>query len=166
MYTFLAIFDLSLIVVLCGFSRTPPSPSKKNTWHLKKKWVFTGRLFTSQKNVVYNYYFLYLIKERRYSVNQSVWIADGKEKVMANEEKGRRGPEKGVHLKTSSLTCRVSPRFQPKNSQKRQRGFLLDPPPSPFVVLRGFTRNRPSPLNGPRGLYTAPYFAAAPELFF
>ena len=60
----------------------------------------------------------------------------GKEKVIANEEKGRRGPDK----ETASLMCRLSPRFQQKkttkNSQKDLEVFV-GPPPSPDVVLEG-----------------------------
>ena len=41
--------------------------------------------------------------------------------MIVKEEKGLRGSEKDAHLKTPSLVCWVSPRFQPKNSQKRPR---------------------------------------------
>ena len=83
------------------------------------------------------------MKEIRYNVSQSVWIADGKKKVIANEEKGRRGPKKDAHLKTPSLMCQLSPRFQQKKKPNRPRGFCRTPPPLP---RRGSTRNPPSPL--------------------
>ena len=83
------------------------------------------------------------MKEIRYNVSQYE-SRTGQGKVIANEEKGRRGPEKDAHLKTPSLMCRLSPRFQPKeNSQKRP--LFLSAPPLWFdhVVLQG---TPPSPL--------------------
>jgi len=63
----------------------------------------------------------------------------GKEKVIANEEKGRRGHEKDANLRTASLMCRLSPRFQKKKQPKRPRGLCRTPPPPPWfdVVLQG-----------------------------
>jgi len=79
------------------------------------------------------------MKKNRYNESRM-----GKEKVIANDEKGRRGPEKDAHLKTLSLICRLSPRFQQKKKHpKRPR---RTPPPSPDVVWRGSTRNPPPPL--------------------
>jgi len=66
----------------------------------------------------------------------------GKEKVIANEEKGQRGREKDAHLKTQSLTvCAGSQHgFSRKKQPKRSRGFCQDlPPPLTWfdVVLQG-----------------------------
>jgi len=94
-------------------------------------------------------------------VNLSVSRA-GKEKVIANQEKGRRGSEKDAHLKTPpSFMCRILPRFQPKQQPKNTTWFIVEPPilhrglewfykepPSPLtdhVVCRPFTNSRPGP---------------------
>ena len=65
------------------------------------------------------------------------------EKVIADEEKERRGPKKDVHLKTPTLMYRVSPRFQPK---KRPRDFFVGPPLPPRWWFDVVKRNPPSPL--------------------
>jgi len=53
---------------LCEGPPPPYFPNKKHVAFLK--WVFTGRLFTSQKNCDYHYYLLYFMQEIRYNVNQ------------------------------------------------------------------------------------------------
>jgi len=55
-----------------------------------------------------------------------------------------RNPYSGGSL--GEKMCRVFPRFQPKNSQKKTTCFFVGPPPSLIVVWRGFTRNPPPPL--------------------
>jgi len=75
------------------------------------------------------------MREIRYNVSQCE-LRTGKENVIANEEEGQRGPEKDAHLKTPSLLCRVSPRFQPKYSKKKHVVFRRPPPtPSWFDVV-------------------------------
>ena len=44
--------------------------------------------------------------------------------MIANKMKGQRGPDKDAHLKTSSLTCLVSPRSHHGFSQKRLFEFI------------------------------------------
>ena len=64
----------------------------------------------------------------------------GKEKVIANEEEGRRGPEKDAHLKTPSLMWWLSPRFQRKKNSQKDHVVFVGPPPPPTwfdVVLYG-----------------------------
>jgi len=56
-------------------------------------------------------------------------------------------------LKTLSLMFRVSPRFQPENSQKIPRGLWSNPLQ---CGLTWFNKEPPSPHNGPRGLCTVP----------
>jgi len=53
-----------------------------------------------------------------------------KEKVIANEEKGRQGPEKDAHLNTTSLMCRLSPTV----SAIKDHVVFCWTPPSPIVV--------------------------------
>ena len=53
----------------------------------------------------------------------------GKEEMIANEWKERRGPEKDARIKTPSLMCRVSPRFQPKKAKKDYVVFRQTLPP-------------------------------------
>ena len=59
-----------------------------------------------------------------------------KEKVIANKEKGQRGPDKEAHLKTPSLTCLVSPRTHHGFSQKKTTRFFCRTSPSPSGVVR------------------------------
>ena len=119
-------------------------PPKKNTWYFWKKWVFTGRLFTSQKSTGYHYHLLYFMKKIPYNVNQSVWIADGERKGDCERREGAaKRHEKDAHLKTP-LICRVSPLLQ-KKKPKKTTWFLSDLLPPPIVVWRGLTRTPPPP---------------------
>ena len=54
-----------------------------------------------------------------------------KEKVIANKEKGQRGPDKDAHSKSPSLTCLVSPRSHHGFSQKKITRFFLSDLPVP-----------------------------------
>jgi len=79
----------------------------------------------------------------------------GKEKVIANEENGRRGPEKDAHLKTPSLMwCVPGPTTVSAQKQPERPHviFFVGLPPSPIVVLQ----ETPVPLNRPRSLCTVP----------
>ena len=66
-----------------------------------------------------------------------------------------RNPYSGGSL--GEKMCRVFPRFQPKNSQKKTTCFFVGPPPLPHRGLTRFYKEPPSPLKGPRGLCTVPY---------
>jgi len=58
----------------------------------------------------------------------------GKEKVMANEEKGRQGPENDAHLKIPSHVPALTTVSAKKKTAKKTTWFLSNPPPSPDVV--------------------------------
>jgi len=71
------------------------------------------------------------MKEIRYNVNQSVWIADGERKCDYERREGAARTWKRCAFK-DSVSCKpglTTPRFKPNNSQKRSRVFLFDPPP-------------------------------------
>jgi len=73
-------------------------------------------------------------------------LRTGKEKMIANEKAGRRGPEKDAHLKTPSLMYRVLPRFHLKKKiRKRPRRFLSPPPPLPHRGLTWSYKESPLP---------------------
>jgi len=147
---FIAIFHPPPIVVLRGFSGDPPP--KKNTWHFAgKKCEFTGRFFTHKRTLIiiiicyilWKKYGTMLISQY---INHSQSISKsrtGKDKLIANEEKGRWGPDKDAHLKTPSLMCRVSPRFQQKKKKSAKKDhvvFCRTPFRAPIVVWRGLKR--------------------------
>ena len=128
-------------MVLRLFLERPPPP-QKNTWHFWRKsgYLPAGCLRHKRALVIIIICYILWKKSGTMLISQCESRV-GKEKVIANEEKGRRGIERDAHFKTPSLMRRVSPRFQPNNSQKKTRGFWPDPP---------------SFLNGPRGLCTVP----------
>ena len=123
------------------YRKNLPSPPKKEHLALLKKWAFTGRLFTSQKNTGYHFYLVYFIKEIRYNDNQYE-SRTGKELVIANEEMGRQGPRRDAHLKTP-LWAMSYHGFS--NSQKKTSWFLVGPPRLPHRGLTWFYKE-PSPL--------------------
>jgi len=73
----------------------------------------------------------------------SVSSRTGKEKVIADEEKGRRGPDEDAHLKTLPLMCRVSPRFKPKTAKIDHVVFCWTP--LPHRGLTWFYKEPPLP---------------------
>jgi len=104
------------------FFEDPPPLPQTTTWHIWKKSVFTGRLFTSQRSIGYHYYLLYFMKGPAYNVYQYE-SRTGKEKVIVNEVKWRRRPEKDAHLKTPSLMCWSHHGFSQKNRKNNHLVF-------------------------------------------
>ena len=88
-------------------------------------------VFTSQKKLLIIIICYILWKKYGTMLITQYASRTGKEKVIANEEKGRRGPEKDAHLQTPSLMCWVSTRFQPKKQPNTITCFFVGPPPTP-----------------------------------
>jgi len=74
----------------------------------------------------------------------------GKEKVIANEKKGQRGPEKYAHFVPAITTV-----SEKKTTAKKTTWFLSDLP-LPRRGLTWFYKEHPLPLNEPRGLCAVP----------
>jgi len=103
---------------------------------------------------------IFLKKYRKMFISQ-YQSRTGKEKVIANEEKGRRGPEKDAYLKTNRLLCAGAGShhgFSQKEPKKDHVfiAFFLTPPPLSLCGLTWFYKQPPLPFNGPLGLCTAP----------
>jgi len=144
-WSFLAIFNLPppLSWFYVVFRETP-LPPKKTLVIFEKKWIFTGRLFTSQKSTGYHYYLLYSIKEIRYKcLSVSMNRGLGKKRWLRTKSRGGEDPKK-MRIWRLRLLCAGSHHgSSKKNSQKDHVVFVG--PPLPRRGLTWFYRESPFP---------------------
>jgi len=98
----------------------------------KKKMVIYRQVYVTKKTLVIIIICYILWEKYGTMFIRQYQSRIGKKKVIANEEKGRRGRGKDAHLNTPSLMCRgshttVSANENKKKRQKRQRGLCTDP---------------------------------------
>ena len=123
-----------LLFYVVFFIVSPPSPKKNNVACLKK-WVFTGRLFKSQRSTGYHYYLLYFIRQIRYNINRSVRIADGERKGDCERKEGATRTRK-----ICAFCAGYNHGFRKKNNSQKDNVVFVGPPPPPTwfdVVLQG-----------------------------
>ena len=127
----------SPIVVLRGFWKTPP---KKHVAFLKRMGIYRQTIYATKKTGC-EYYLLYFIKEIRYNINQSVWIAEGERKGDCERGKGVARTRKRCAFKKLRISCARSHHgFSQKTSKQDHLVFVgpLPPPPSWCdVILQG-----------------------------
>jgi len=117
--------------------------------------IYRQAVYVTKEHYGYHYYLLYFMKEIRYNVNQSVWIADGERKGDCERREGAARTRKRCAFKdsVSYVPALTTISAKTKIPAKKTTWFLSTPPPPPTwfdVVLQG------TPLIEPRGLCTVP----------
>jgi len=117
-----------------------PPPKKKHVAFLKRMGIYRQTIYATKKTGC-EYYLLYFIKEIRYNINQSVWIAEGERKGDCERGKGVARTRKRCAFKKLRISCARSHHgFSQKTSKQDHLVFVgpLPPPPSWCdVILQG-----------------------------